>query len=93
MMGMQAWSVSLLTRQSMQTQHQRQRLFQNKRVFQVFVDWKQDFTDEPRIMLISSELIRGLEVEVGHGGMVYLLPSGADDGTVEVVGDTHFGCQ
>ncbi len=93
MMGMHAWSVSWLTRQSMQTQHQRQRLFQNKRVFLVFVDWKQDFTDEPRIMLISSELIRGLEVEVSHGGMVDFLASGADDGTVEVVGDTHFGRQ
>ena len=36
MVGMQAWLVSWLTRQSMQTQHQRHRLAQNKRVFKVF---------------------------------------------------------
>jgi hypothetical protein len=41
--------VSWLTRQSLHQHHQRQRLFQNKRVFKVFVFGdSQDFTGEPK---------------------------------------------
>ena len=44
---MQSWLVSWLTRPSMQTQHQRHRLFQNKRVLEVLFYWTH------RILLVS----------------------------------------
>ena len=47
MMGMHAWLVSWLTRPSMHTQHQRHRLIQNKRVFEVL------FYKTHRILLVS----------------------------------------
>ena len=47
MVGMQSWLVSWLTRPSLQTQHQRQRLIQNKRVFEVL------FYKTHRILLVS----------------------------------------
>ena len=47
MVGMQSWLVSWLTRPSLQTQHQRHRLFQNKRVLEVLFYWTH------RILLVS----------------------------------------
>ena len=47
MMGMHAWLVSWLTKPSMHTQHQRHRLIQNKRVFEVL------FYKTHRILLVS----------------------------------------
>ena len=44
---MHAWLVSWLTRPSMHTQHQRHRLIQNKRVFEVL------FYKTHRILLVS----------------------------------------
>ena len=43
----QSWLVSWLTRPSLQTQHQRHRLFQNKRVLEVLFYWTH------RILLVS----------------------------------------